>query len=71
MPVERAKLFRSGRSQAVRLPKAFRFPGTEVFVKRIGPAVVLLPTDNGWDALTRSLEWFSEDDRADREQPLE
>jgi len=37
----RAKLFFHGRSQAVRLPKEFRFEGTEVFVRRVGADVVL------------------------------
>jgi antitoxin VapB len=37
----RAKLFMHGRSQAVRLPKEFRFEGTEVFVRRVGDDVVL------------------------------
>jgi antitoxin VapB len=44
-----AKLFKHGRSQAVRLPKEFRLPGTEVRVRRIGRAVLLEP-------MTRSLE---------------
>lgn len=38
-----AKLFRHGRSQAVRLPKAFRLPGTEVRVSRVGNGVLLEP----------------------------
>lgn len=38
-----AKLFRHGGSQAVRLPKAFRFDGTEVAIERRGNAVVLTP----------------------------
>lgn len=38
-----AKLFMHGRSQAVRLPKAFRLPGTEVRVRRIGHGVLLEP----------------------------
>ena len=37
----KASLFSNGGSQAVRLPKAFRFPGTHVFVRREGDAVVL------------------------------
>ena len=37
----RAKLFAHGRSQAVRLPKEFRFEGTQVFVRRVGADVVL------------------------------
>ncbi len=38
-----AKLFKHGRSQAVRLPKAFRFPGREVRIRRIGDKVILEP----------------------------
>ena len=69
--MERAKIFQSGRSQAVRLPKQFRFGGSEVFVKRVGTAVVLLPTDGAWDALARALDLFSDDYMAERHQPSE
>jgi antitoxin VapB len=41
--VEIAKLFRNGRSQAVRLPRQFRFKGDRVRVRRIGNGVVLEP----------------------------
>jgi antitoxin VapB len=41
----RAKLFMHGRSQAVRLPKEFRFPGREVMVTRIGDKVILEPVE--------------------------
>jgi len=41
--METAKLFNNGRSQAVRLPKKFRFEGKEVLIQRKGEAVVLLP----------------------------
>ena len=44
-----AKLFMHGRSQAVRLPKEFRFPGKEVRVRRVGRAVVLEPLDQPFD----------------------
>lgn len=40
-----AKLFKHGRSQAVRLPKEFRMPGTEVRVRRIGRGVLLEPME--------------------------
>ncbi|MDQ0468641.1 antitoxin [Labrys wisconsinensis] len=40
-----AKLFRHGRSQAVRLPKEFRLPGTEVRVRRVGRGVLLEPVE--------------------------
>ena len=48
--VERAKIFWSGRSQAVRLPKDFRFSGEEVRIRRHGNAVILepIPTDWAW-----------------------
>jgi antitoxin VapB len=46
-----AKLFSSGRSQAVRLPKAFRFQGTEVRIRRHGAAIILEPVETGWDWL--------------------
>jgi virulence-associated protein VagC len=45
----RAKLFRTGRSQAVRLPKEFRFAGDEVNIRREGDVVILEPIErNAW-----------------------
>ncbi|MGA8054219.1 MAG: type II toxin-antitoxin system VapB family antitoxin [Burkholderiales bacterium] len=67
--METAKLFMTGRSQAVRLPKDYRFEGTEVFIKRVGEAVVLLPQESGWDILERSLGEFEPGFRMEREQP--
>ncbi len=64
-----AKLFRNGRSQGVRLPREFRFEGDHVFVKKAGNGVLLLPSSKSWDALIHSLDQFSEDFLADREQP--
>ncbi len=69
--MERAKLFQSGRSQAVRLPQVFRFAGSEVFVKRLGQAVVLLPLDGAWDSLERALDLFSDDYLTERLQPTD
>ena len=48
---KRAKLFQTGRSQAVRLPKEFRFEGKEVRIRRSGNAVVLEPVGDGWEWL--------------------
>jgi antitoxin VapB len=51
-----AKLFQNGRSQAVRLPRAFRFKGTQVTIRREGDSVILEPLevrewpDEFWDA---------------------
>ena len=64
-----AKLFWNGQSQAVRLPREYRFEGDKVFVKRVGDAVVLLPYHAPWDTLFDSLALFSEDFMARREQP--
>ena len=55
----RAKLFRNGGSQAVRLPREFRFPGDRVYLKRVGNAVVLLPYAAPWQSLVDSLSLFS------------
>lgn len=55
--LETAKLFRTGRSQAVRLPKAYRFEGDEV-IKRVGDGGLLLPRNNGWKNLLSSLKKF-------------
>ena len=65
-----AKLFRNGDSQAVRLPKEFRFAGTEVLIKRIGNAVVLLPRTSSWDTLEGSLGKFPDDFMTTRQQPI-
>ena len=56
-----AKLFENGRSQAVRLPKEYRFEGSEVNINKIGEAVILLPKDNKWDGFIKSLSMFSDD----------
>ena len=68
--METAKLFQNGQSQAVRLPKKYRFPGERVLIKRLGNAVVLLPYENSWETLFDSLEQFSDDFMAgERQQP--
>ncbi len=64
-----AKLFKNGKSQAVRLPREFKFQGTEVYIKRIGRNVMLIPKDDPWESLLSSLDEFSDDFMADRLQP--
>jgi len=64
-----AKLFTTGRSQAVRLPKQYRFSGDSVWVKRVGTAVVLLPRVGSWDSLFDAIEQFEPGLRLEREQP--
>lgn len=65
-----AKLFQNGKSQAVRLPKEYRFSGDKVIIKRVGNAVILLPYQDSWQTLFESLEQFSDDFMSDgRQQP--
>jgi len=64
-----AKIFANGRSQAVRLPKDFRFDDEEVFIKKIGTLVVLIPKDDAWSLLEESLDQFTDDFMPDRHQP--
>ncbi|MBN8440769.1 MAG: antitoxin [Thauera sp.] len=66
--MDTAKLFINGRSQAVRLPKEFRFEGDEVLIKRVGDAVVLLPL-RGWRTLFDALDQFEPEFELVREQP--
>jgi antitoxin VapB len=67
--METARLFKNGQSQAVRLPKDFRFEGEKVFIKRVGNAVVLIPYHDSWETLFESLDQFSDDFMEAREQP--
>ena len=64
-----AKLFQNGQSQAVRLPKEFRFDGDAVYIKKSGSAVILIPLVDSWDSLIGSLDKFTKDYMADRDQP--
>jgi len=52
---QRTRVFMNGRSQAVRIPKAFRFSGTEVEIIREGDRVVLIPVRDTWSAALLDL----------------
>ncbi len=64
-----ARIFANGRSQAVRLPKEFRFSGDEVYINKVQGIVMLIPKDDPWRPLVNSLEHFTEDFMEQREQP--
>lgn len=64
-----AKIFKNGQSQAVRLPKEFRFEGQEVYIKKAGRVVLLIPKDDPWKEMLDSLDTFSDDFMAERKQP--
>ena len=67
--MDTARLFQSGRSQAVRLPKEYRFVGTEVVVKHFGNGVLLLPVDDPWQMMAAGLAAFEPGFVLTREQP--
>ena len=68
--MDTAKLFKNGRSQAVRLPKQYALPGEEVYVTKVNGVVMLVPKGKGiWKRFLQSLDMFSEDYmRSPREQ---
>ena len=67
--MQTAKLFENGRSQAVRLPKECRFGGSEVFVRKYEDIVILFPKGSPWAPLVDSLDKFTDDFMAERNQP--
>jgi len=72
-PLAKAKLFTTGRSQAVRLPKDFRFRGKEVYIRRdpySGDVVLSQEPPKSWDEIFRKLDEdpFPSDFMADRDQ---
>ncbi len=69
MPRATAKLFRNGRSQAVRLPKEFRMSGDEVYVERRGETLVLSPKDRPWAVFFSEVPLPTEDFLQTREDP--
>ena len=67
--LDTAKIFKNGRSQAVRLPKNFRFEGQEVYVKKINDLVLLIPKDTAWKVLESGVDFFTSDFLQERNQP--
>ena len=68
--MESAKLFRNGRSQAVRLPKAYRFEGNEVYIKKVAGGVLLIPKNQSiWDLWEKNLMKYEEPFVTERNQP--
>jgi antitoxin VapB len=67
-----AKLFQNGQSQAVRLPKEFRFENQkDVFIKKVNGMVVLIPKSDKtvWDTMFNNLDNFSDDFMETRTEP--
>ena len=67
--MDTATLFMNGGSQAVRLPKKFRFEGTRVVIKKVGSSLILTPYEDIWRSFEEGLAMFPDDFMEDRNQP--
>lgn len=68
--MDTAKIFINGRSQAIRLPKAYRFEGEEVYIKKTVAGVLLIPKDNStWNVWEKNLNKYNKPFMVDRNQP--
>jgi len=63
--MQTARLFVNGKSQAVKLPKEYKFRGENVYVQKIGEAVILVPVDKEWEVFMHGLNSFSDDFMSD------
>ena len=67
--METAKVFVSGRSQAVRLPKKYRFDTSELVIQRLGSVVMLSPKEDAWQTFLEWIDGFTEDCFAEGRAP--
>ncbi len=67
--MDTAQVFKTGRSQAVRLPKEYRFTDSEVTVQHFGGGVLLLPKNGLFAAISASLAGFEAGLQLTRDQP--
>jgi antitoxin VapB len=67
--LDTAKIFKNGKSQAIRIPKAYRLKGKEANITQIGDALIILPKKDAWDTFLDGLNGFSEDFLTERIQP--
>lgn len=59
--MDTAKVFMNGRSQAVRLPKEYRFEDDEVYINKVGNVVMLYPKDDPWASFFAGANMFTDD----------
>ncbi|MBM9575536.1 AbrB/MazE/SpoVT family DNA-binding domain-containing protein [Leptospira sp. 201903070] len=69
--MNKAKIFKNGDSQAIRLPKDYRFKGKEVYIRKDGDNVILTPIDDAVDRFWNTVNNFPDDLIIDRNQPTE
>ncbi len=67
--IRTAKVFKSGNSQAVRLPADFRIDAKEVYIKRNGGNLVLMPREDIWNMFAEGISLFTDDFMKSRRQP--
>ena len=54
-----AKVFKNGRSQAIRLPKEYRVDSDEVYIEKVGHSLVIIPKEKSkWDIMRNAIEDF-------------
>ena len=66
--MQTAKIFQNGRSQAIRLPKEFRFEGKEVYIRKVGQKVILSVKPESWKDFFYSDKRTTSDFMKTREQ---
>ena len=65
------KVFKSGNSHAIRIPKEYQVDGKELIINKIGNTIILFPPDDPWELFRNSLNEFSDDFFAEgRKQPV-
>lgn len=64
-----AKIFINGRSQAIRLPKEYRFKDNEVYINKIDDIVVIMPKNKKMASLMNTINKFTDDFMEERNQP--
>ena len=65
-----AKVFQSGNSQAIRIPKEVQTDQTELTIRKFGDCYILYPVDDPWYPLRQTIGTLPDDFMDDRDQPL-
>lgn len=66
--MDTAKLFNSKTSQTIKLPKEYRFPKKDVYIKKLGEVVYIFPKTSSWKVFMDGLSSFSDDFMSSRRQ---
>ncbi|NLI31205.1 MAG: AbrB/MazE/SpoVT family DNA-binding domain-containing protein [Deltaproteobacteria bacterium] len=71
--MQKAKVFNSGNNQALQLPKEFQLRGREVYIKKMGNCIVVIPEDDPWRNVEESAARFTDNvfEEGRRQLPLQ